>query len=88
MKSQQVNKVAMHAPLGIIVAACEDGSLLFVDQSMKQVNKTIQKAHQDAISTIGFTNSGMHLITGGHDGGVKIWDIRNMTEVFSMEDVH
>lgn len=35
------------------------------------------EAHTDGISSISYSNSGMSLITGSHDGSIKIWDLRN-----------
>ncbi len=82
-----LTRVALHAPMGVIVAATSDGQLLFIDQGLRQVTKAV-KAHADAVSALAFTNSGLHLITGGHDGAIKIFDMRTMAEVFAIEKVH
>lgn len=35
-----------------------------------------------------FTNNGLNVISGGHDGAVKVWDMRNFKSVAEIKNGH
>ena len=48
------------------------------DYGSDTVVKTIPAAHTDAVSCLGISNTGLQLVSGGHDGNLKVWDLRKM----------
>ncbi len=68
------------------------------DFSADKVVKTIEAAHSDSISSMAVTNTGLQLLTGGHDGSLRVWDLRKVgstldgdekaVPLFSLEQAH
>lgn len=46
------------------------------------------KAHSDAVTSLAFTSSGLHLISGGHDGAIKVWDVRTQKIIQELKNTH
>jgi len=59
----------------MLVAGTEDYKLKFVDLKSNKVVKTVT-GHADAISCLTMLNANL-MISGGHDGSVRTWDLRN-----------
>ncbi len=68
--------------MNLLASAYDSGSVHLIDLTSKRVQRTFDDAHRTSdphtqgASTLAFTGSGLHLITGGNDGSVKLWDIR------------
>ena len=45
--------------------------------------KQYDNAHSDSCSAIDIHPNGLHIISGGHDGVVRVWDLRMHKEVAS-----
>ena len=48
------------------------------DYSADRVIKTIAGAHSDAVSCMAVSNTGLQLVSGGHDSSLKVWDLRKL----------
>ena len=63
--------------------ASESGAVSLVELSSGKIQKSFNEAHKGSTpqtqgaSTLAFTHSGLHLISAGHDGTVKLWDLRS-----------
>ena len=72
-----------HPNMGVVAIASESGSVSLVDIASGKIQKSINDAHKgdsplnQGASTVSFTQSGLHLISAGHDGTVKLWDLRS-----------
>ena len=71
-----------------VVAAHDNGCLSIYDYNSNKVVKQINEAHKDGISSLLFSNSGLHLITGCHDGSIKVWDIRTLQSIGEAKLAH
>ena len=60
--------------MSMVVTAHDNGTLSLFDFNSNKVTKQITDAHNDGISSMIFTNSGLHLITGSHDGFWRLWN--------------
>ena len=38
------------------------------------------KCGEDAVASLGWDHSGLMLVTGCHDGGIKVFDVKNMAK--------
>lgn len=65
--------------MSLLATAHENGALNFVDYNSNKIVKTLADVHNDSVSCIKFgtQNNGLNVITGSHDGSIKIWDLRN-----------
>jgi len=60
----------------LVVCGHEDGAIRVGDINQDKVVHTLEQAHQDGISSVQFSNSGLNLMTGALDGSLKVWDVR------------
>jgi WD40 repeat protein len=74
--------------MNILTVGHENGTLNLFDFNQNKIVKTIGDAHQDSVSSLAFSNSGLHLISGSHDGSIKVWDIRNYKCVSEIVTAH
>ena len=75
----QINSLVSHPSQNIVCAGHENGRLSLFDFKADKVTGFLDKAHKEAISSVVATNSGLHLISGSHDGSLKVWDMRKLT---------
>jgi WD40 repeat protein len=60
----------------LLIAGTEDYKLRFIDLNSNKVVKTVV-GHADAVSALAqLRKSPNLLISGGHDGAVRTWDLR------------
>ncbi len=58
----------------LLIAGTEDYKLRFIDLSSNKVIKTVV-GHADAISCLSSLSPNL-IMSGGHDGSVRTWDLR------------
>lgn len=83
--SSQVNQLSSDFfSSGLTAAACEDGFIRVLDF---RTNKVVQswQAHQEAVSSLDLTPDGSTLVSGGHDGFLRLWDLRRGTKLGEKE---
>ena len=76
MIEQQANCVMAHPNIEMAIVGHENSVVSLYDLGGKRIH-TIESAHGDAGITSVTTNSGLQFVTGGHDGMMRFWDIRN-----------
>jgi striatin 1/3/4 len=76
--------------MSVLAAGHENGHLNLFDYNANKVVKTFTDAHTDSISSITFcsSNGGLNLITGSHDGSVKVWDLRTYKTIAEVPRAH
>ena len=73
-----INIVAAHPNRSILCCGHENGTINVFDYSADRVIKTIAGAHKDAVSCMAVSNTGLQLVSGGHDSSLKVWDLRKL----------
>lgn len=63
----------------LLVAACEERSILIHDASNQKIIKTISDAHLNCVNCVRFIKNN-HFVTCSDDTSIKIWDLRRTTE--------
>ena len=56
------------------------------DFATDKVVKSIEGAHTDSISSMAVSNTGLQVLTGGHDGFLKVWDLRKVGSTLDGDD--
>jgi len=65
------------SPDGRTLAVVDDGgSLRLYDSASLQLRAAVPKAHSGKALAVAFTGDGSYVVTGGHDGKVKIWTLK------------
>ncbi|XP_065056919.1 striatin-like [Rhopilema esculentum] len=74
----QINKVLPHPTLPIVLTAHEDRHIRFFDiNTGKQIHTMV--AHLDAVTSLSIDPTGLYLLSGSHDGSIRLWNIENKT---------
>eukprot|EP01017_Pseudomicrothorax_dubius_P016743 TRINITY_DN1894_c0_g2_i4.p1 TRINITY_DN1894_c0_g2~~TRINITY_DN1894_c0_g2_i4.p1 ORF type:complete len:142 (-),score=22.94 TRINITY_DN1894_c0_g2_i4:208-633(-) len=72
--NSQINKLAYHEAMNVLVLGHEDRQLRFLDINTGKLIKSMV-AHTDAVSSIVGYNQ-YFLSSASHDGSVRTWDLR------------
>ncbi|THH31742.1 hypothetical protein EUX98_g2438 [Antrodiella citrinella] len=70
----QVNSIASHPTMSILVTAHEDRQIRIFDIGTGQCTHSMV-AHLDAVTSLSIDAAGFSLVSGGHDCSVRFWDI-------------
>lgn len=87
----QPNHLDCHPTMSLAATAHESGDLTLFDFAASKTVKILSGAHsaqRGAASQVRFANGGLHLISGGHDGSVKIWDMRTHRVLQEVRTAH
>lgn len=72
--STQINALASHPTMSLLVTGHEDKYIRIFDISTGQCTHSML-AHLDGVTCLSIDPAGFTLVSGGHDGSVRFWDI-------------
>ena len=58
-----------------LVIGASDNSLYFLDAGTMELKRHLAKAHQNSVFTVKYHPNGRHLITGGRDALLNVWNL-------------
>ncbi|GAB1523004.1 1,2-dihydroxy-3-keto-5-methylthiopentene dioxygenase [Rhizoctonia solani] len=70
----QVNAIASHPTMPLLVTAHEDKYIRIFDVSTGECQHSML-AHLDTVTTLSIDTIGFSLVSGSHDGSIRFWDI-------------
>lgn len=79
MEQQQPNKIIWNNMLNLVISGHEDKEIKLFDLRSNSCVKSFV-GHTDSVSALANSYDGNHLISGGHDGNLRWWDIRKLTQ--------
>lgn len=82
-----IGGMALHAKKQIVATAGDDCSWKIWNLENKE-NIMTGEGHKDWICAVDFHPAGSHLITGGGDKCIKVWDFINSSIAHTFQDVH
>lgn len=65
----------------------DSGEISLFDHSAGKTTRTLTH-NQSGVSASLFANSGLNLISGGHDGSINLWDLRTNKVVQELRTAH
>jgi striatin 1/3/4 len=70
----EINKILSHPTMPVTVMAGEDRKIRYFDNNTgKLVHGTV--AHVESISTLAIDPNGLYLLSGSHDGSLRLWNM-------------
>ena len=76
LQTHQVNCICSSQSTNLTVTGHEDKRIRFFDLSSNQCIKDMV-GHTDSVTDICVDESGLYMLSTGHDGSLRSWDIRN-----------
>ncbi|CDW57560.1 striatin 3 [Trichuris trichiura] len=73
-----INQIVCHPTLPITVTAHEDRTIRFFDNNSGQMIDCVV-AHLDAVTCLSIDPNGLFLLSGSHDGSLRLWNIDSKT---------
>ncbi|KAG9104455.1 hypothetical protein FRC06_002401 [Ceratobasidium sp. 370] len=70
----QINAIASHPTMPLLVTAHEDKYIRIFDITMGECQHSML-AHLDTVTTLSIDTTGFSLVSGSHDGSIRFWDI-------------
>ncbi|KAI8575566.1 hypothetical protein K450DRAFT_261266 [Umbelopsis ramanniana AG] len=70
----QINKIVSHPTLPLLITGHENKLIKFYDINTGNSVFTMS-AHLDGVTALDIDPSGITLVSGGHDGSIRLWDI-------------
>ncbi|KAJ1307747.1 hypothetical protein OPQ81_001834 [Rhizoctonia solani] len=70
----QINAIASHPTMPLLVTAHEDKYIRIFDVSTGECQHSML-AHLDTVTTLSIDTTGFSLVSGSHDGSIRFWDI-------------
>ncbi|ORY99284.1 WD40-repeat-containing domain protein [Syncephalastrum racemosum] len=70
----QINTLVAHPTMPLIVSGHEDKQIKFFDLRSGSCTQSMS-AHMDAVAALDIDPSGSTLVSGGHDGSIRLWDM-------------
>jgi WD40 repeat protein len=69
-----------------IAVGASDGNVYFLDLDTFELKKTLKTAHTNSVFAVRYTPDGQHLLTGGRDAFLKLWQLNSPenTPVFAV----
>jgi len=83
-----INSIVAHPSRKLIITGHEDGSIMIYDFEADKIVQNLPNLHSDSVSCLAISNTEMQLISGSHDGSIKVWDLRKFssTKELSQDD--
>lgn len=78
----QINTIVSHPTLPLLFSGHEDKFIRVADLTNGQVILSMH-GHRDAVVSLDIDPAGLKLLSGGHDGTVRVWDMNALTKRFT-----
>ncbi len=71
-----------------LAVACSNGNIYFLDAKTLELRHTILGAHQQSVFSLRYSPDGQHLLSGGRDAHLCVWDLEKDFEKISTQPAH
>ncbi|KAI7901369.1 WD40-repeat-containing domain protein [Cokeromyces recurvatus] len=74
----QINKIIAYPTMPMIVTGHEDRYIKFFDIRSGECTETVS-GHLDAVTSLDIDSTSTHMVSGGHDSSIRLWDLSKKT---------
>ncbi len=65
-----------------------DNNIYLLDAGTFDIRQTLVRAHDNSVFTVRYHPNGQHLLSGGRDAYLKVWDLDQLSEPVSNQPAH
>lgn len=77
LSNQALRGLAYSAPRGEIAVGASDHHIYILDAETLALKHQISNAHENSVFTVAFSPDGRHLLSGGRDARLNVWEVGN-----------
>ncbi|MBK8567230.1 MAG: hypothetical protein IPN76_28875 [Saprospiraceae bacterium] len=71
-----------------MAVASSNGNIYFLDADTLELRQTITSAHKSSVFSLCYSPNGQHLLSGGRDAYLNVWDLEKDFEKISSQPAH
>jgi WD40 repeat protein len=71
-----------------IAVGASDNAIYFLDAETLEIRYTQREAHDNSVFTVSYAPDGRHLLSGGRDAHLKVWNLDNGAELVCTQPAH
>lgn len=75
LSNQSLRCLAFEPSRNELAVGASDHSIYLLDADHLSIKKRIEKAHDNSVFSIQYSPNGKHLVSGGRDAMLKVWDL-------------
>ncbi len=83
-----IRAMAIHKTRHEIALGASDNNIYILDLTTFEIKKTITQAHSNSVFAVHYSPNGVHLISGGRDAHLKVWNIEQDYRCVISEPAH
>lgn len=83
-----IRSIAIHEKRNEMALGASDNNIYILDLSTFEIKKTIAQAHGNSVFTVCYSPNGIHLVSGGRDAHLKVWNIEQNYDCVLSEPAH
>lgn len=88
LSNQSLRSLAIHPAGNQLAAGASDNSIYFLSLPGLDWIHTIKNAHENSVFSLRYSPDGRHLISGGRDAHLRVWDIWDDFREISAQAAH
>ena len=88
LANQSLRCIAFSKKRHELAIGASDHSIYILNAATLYLKKRIEKAHENSVFSLQYSPNGKHLVSGGRDAMMKVWDIDNNFENISSQPAH
>ncbi len=79
LSHESLRSIVYSAARNELAIGASDNSIYFLDATNFSVRSSIPAAHDNSVFTVKYHPDGKHLLSGGRDAQLKVWDLETLT---------
>lgn len=87
LSNQALRSIAYNEKRKELAVGSSDGSIYFLDSDTLFLKKVLPDAHQNSVFAVSYTPNGRHLLSGGRDAMLRIWETTDL-RLLSEQNAH
>ncbi|HFA48218.1 MAG TPA: WD40 repeat domain-containing protein [Bacteroidetes bacterium] len=88
LANQSLRSVVFSEKRNELAVGASDNSIYFLDATTLELKSKIENAHQNSVFSLAYSPDGKHLLSGGRDAYLNIWEIENNCKKTASNPAH